>query len=605
MTTVDNSPQARLARLQQNWQDNGAAAKNLQNQISGNTWGNTNTSNTSNTNVNSTTTANTNPQQFTYINNPDWSPVVQNTSAPTNTPAPIQTPVPQVSWAQGVWQMKVNGVWDTSTIDDTANANVKAADANVVATWASEVDSQQALTQDLSQVDKSQMDTKIADAKANQAEAQSIQEQQIALKNQNELEYQKQVQADTDANVAALKVQQDSENNANSAAAAEMKAKNDANEWEMQTQNELQQQQSNIAFAKLGLSFSWAAINTAQNIFMQWTYNLAKLKTGNAKNYADLQVKINKVQFDHTMSVNKLISDAHDKEFSSKERLRDFIGKAQTNILNSKEDSQKAIQSSISTYKTERQTREDKLYSDMNAANARVQTATKDIQAQVQVWETNNKKKIDMLVTNGQWNSLSPQQQVELEKNSWLPPWTTQNTIVAKTTQLLTDGIKTIAWKSVSIPPAILAKMHTEVQRALKLNVPLTTATQIAIQKYSSQIPDIANAKAATKAKAQMDTMKAQADIAVKQSTVQKNMATATKALRVPTWGWTRKSSWWSSTTWIYTKTELVDGKPTTVEYKKGDANYKIVRWQASQVTPQKGVAASAVDTLKAWAAWG
>lgn len=85
------------------------------------------------------------------------------------------------------------------------------------------------------------------------------------------------------------------------------------------------------------------------------------------------------------MSVNKLISDAHDKEFSSKERLRDFIGKAQTNILNSKEDSQKAIQSSISTYKTERQTREDKLYSDMNAANARVQTATKDIQAQVQV----------------------------------------------------------------------------------------------------------------------------------------------------------------------------------------------------------------------------
>lgn len=108
----------------------------------------------------------------------------------------------------------------------------------------------------MNQLDSQQLATKTSNAIANQKEAQAIQEDQIVQKNANELEYQRQVQADTDANVAALKIQQDSENVANQAAAAELKAKNDGAEWEMKTQNEIASQQSNIAFAKLGLSFS-------------------------------------------------------------------------------------------------------------------------------------------------------------------------------------------------------------------------------------------------------------------------------------------------------------------------------------------------------------
>jgi hypothetical protein len=45
------------------------------------------------------------------------------------------------------------------------------------------------------------------------------------------------------------------------------------------------------------------------------------------------------------------------------------------------------VQKAIDDYKVERQTREDKLFSDMNSANARLLTATKEIQATVNVQE--------------------------------------------------------------------------------------------------------------------------------------------------------------------------------------------------------------------------
>ena len=97
--------------------------------------------------------------------------------------------------------------------------------------------------------------------------------------------------------------------------------------------------------------------------------------------------KINSTAFDHQTVINKIVSDAHDNEFKSKERLREFIGNTQNNILTSKKQSQELVQKAIDDYKVERQTREDKLFSDMNAANARLLTATKEIQSTVTVQE--------------------------------------------------------------------------------------------------------------------------------------------------------------------------------------------------------------------------
>jgi len=483
--------------------------------------------------------------------NTNTTPATEVPLAPT-TVTPELNPV--VSGTVGVGGMQTSQAWTATTRSDVVSDTRIEADKTIADTAKAEADSQKKITEELSKIDKAQLDTVTSDTQKNQAEFEKIQNEQILEKSKNEIDYQNELRKYTDEEVSSIKRQQESENQANAAAAAELKAKSDAAEYEMKTQNEIATQQANIAFAKLWLSFSWAAINTATNIYTQWVYNLAKLKTTNARNYADLQVKINTIAFDHTRQVNNIIQEATEKEFTSKERLREFIEKAQTNILNSKESAQKTIQSAIDSYKKERQAREDKLYSDMNAANARLQSATSDIQKTVEANESTAKKKIELLIANGQWGSLSPAQRVELEQRAWVPAGTTANTIVAKTTQMLMDNLKTVVGKNVSVPPAILAKMHTEVQRALNLNIPLATATQIAIDKYKNSIPQVKQMEDAALAKAALDAAKTKADIDVKESTVNKNNATATKALRAPSggsgWGTKQKRYAWVTVSW-------------------------------------------------------
>lgn len=562
VTSPNNSAEARLQKLQASWSGNTRAAKNLQSQTSSGSQTSTNTS-----------------QPIPYINNPDGTPVKTNPTPTAETNVVNTNPTPSTpvntNWQKPIGTQQTSAAGNLTTQADVASDNSIKADNNIVATWQSEATSQANLTTELGSMDSQQLATRIDNATANQKEAQAIQEKQIAQKNANELEYQKNVQADAEAETAALRVKQESENSANAAAAAELKAKNEAAEYELQTQNEIAQQQSNIAFAKLGLSFSWAAINTAQGIYTQWVYNLAKLKTTNAKNYADLNVKINAVQFEHTMAINKIISDAHDKEFTSKERLRDFIGKAQTNILNSKSDSQKQIQEAIDTYKKERQAREDKLYSDMNRANENILSATKDIQKTISAEEDNAKKKIDMLINNGQWNSLSRQQQIEIEARAWVPAWTTANTIVAKTTSALADWLKAMIGKTVNVPPQILAKMHTEVQRALALNIPMVTAIKMAIGKYSNQIPDIQAYHSSLNAKAAVDASKVNLNNATAEAKRTTANAAMIKAQKSTGWGW---KGGWNTKLQKATFTvnwENVQGyfNPSTGKYADGNGN--------------------------------
>lgn len=519
MNTIDNSIQWRLATLQAKWMWDSVAAKKLQEQL----W---------TTQVNNNSSSN-----FTGVSNPDGTPVsTQQTTQPMN--IPVVQPTPVISWAQGIGNMPTSNATMTTTGADVASDNRIEADKLISDTAKSEASSQAALTSELSSIDKAQLDTKIANEKATSAEYEAIQKQQIVDKTANELEYQKSLQENRDSEISALQAQQQSENAANAAAAAELKAKNDASEYEMKTNNEIAQQQANIAFAKLWLSFSWAAINTATQIYTQWIYNLAKLKTTNAKNYADLQVKINSVAFEHTKDINKLITQSAEKEFASKERLREFIWNTQNNILNNRKESQDAIQKAITTYKTERQQREDKLYADMNAANARLQSATQDIQKTIELEEQNSNKKIDLLIANGQWWWLSPQQRIELESRAWVPAWSTANKIVAKTTQMLTDELKSIWIKNASIPPVILAKMHTEVQRALNLSIPLITATKMAVEKYKAQLPWYQAMISEANTKSELDASK-----------INLNNANANKAISQ----WTaalKKSTWWSSGSW-------------------------------------------------------
>lgn len=444
------------------------------------------------------------PVVDSIVQNPDGTPVNAATTTPVNEIIP-QTPDVSVPDATAVPEVTKTAIG--------ASDNVIATSSNIAATAQQEIQSQKDLTAKLGAIDQSQLETKVSNAQSNFNESQQIQTTQMIQKTQNELEYQKKLQEETDANVAAAKITQAAENELNAATAAEMKLKADNAEREATIANDVASQSSAIAFAKLGLSFSWAAINTSQSIYAQWARNIAELKSTNAKNYADLQVKISRVEFDHQMSINSIISDANEKQFSSKERLREFIGNAQNNILLSKKESQAQIQDAITTYKSEAQTREDKLYTDMQSANATVLASTKEIQTQVTLQETNARSQIDLLIKNGQWGGLSNEKKVELEKAANVPAGTSARTSTLFVNQTINSTLKEMAWKDVSVPLDILNKMNADVAWYQEKGYPLATATRIVIDKYKNIIPDYTQAKAAGEMKAKLTAAKTQAEI--------------------------------------------------------------------------------------------
>lgn len=416
-----------------------------------------------------------------------------------------------------------------STNTDISSTNVIGAAENQANLSASEKTSQLDLTQELNAVDVNQANTKIANANANIAELAAIEKKQQLDKTTNELKYQEDLRKNQEEEIASLKVQQASELVKNDAEAAELKSKQDKAERDAETANEVALMQSNVAFAKLGGSFSGAAINTAQKLFTDGAYNIASLKSSNAYNYASLKVKINTVAFEHTQAIGKLVQEVAEKEFASKERLREFIGSSQKNILLWKKEAQNAIQDAITTYKNEKQAREDKLYSDMNSANTRLQSATETIQKQVTAEETTAKSKIDLMVLNWQWSKLTPAQQNDYEYKAWLPIGSTSKSVITTATQFINDSVKELAGKAVTIPNATLALMQTEIKRSMDLWIGLKQATQMALDKYKNRIPELTAAINAQKAKIVQDAAKSAAEIEKTKSETVLNTAKAEK----------------------------------------------------------------------------
>lgn len=416
-----------------------------------------------------------------------------------------------------------------TTNADVASTNAIAAATDIQNTATSEIESQKNLTQQLSQIDTLQKNTKIESAQANLAELTVNEKTQQIQKTANELEYQDNLRKNQEEEIASLKVQQASELVRNDAEAAEMKAKTDKAERDAVDANEVAQMQSNVAFAKLGGSFSWAAINTAQKLFTDGAYNIATLKSSNAYNYASLKVKINTVAFEHTQAIWKLVQATAEKEFASKERLRDFIGNSQNNILLGKKESQSAIQEAITTYKNEQQMREDKLYSDINAANDRLSTATKEIQTAVDTRQTTEKKTIDALIANWQWSSLSAAQQNDYENNAWLPIGSVNRNTTTNITSWINSRLKEIVWSTVAIPTTTLFNMQNDIHKYMKLGYPMNTAIQMTVDKYKNQIPEAKAAIESAHKKATLTNTKTQAQIDKLNSEAKENLASIDK----------------------------------------------------------------------------
>lgn len=293
------------------------------------------------------------------------------------------------------------------------------------------------------------------------------------------------------ADAANLSALQEKERYANEASVAAAQAKADAAERELQIANDIELQKSNVAFAKMGLTMSTAAVTSAQQIYTTWVYNLSKLKSENAFKMANLQVDVAKVEFDHTKVINDIINKSSDKSYEIRKKLNDDIHTIKNSIIDNRFERQKNIDKAIDTYQEAISKNEDEVLDKMNKANKTLQDNVDTFYGNLKKKEEYNTSKISTLVSSGKWYAMSPIARSQYEKGAGLPTWTVARQVQSAIgTKIYTQAQQLTGLKWVTFSSADYNAMLTEAQRLAELGVPLDTAINQVVTQYLDKSPE-------------------------------------------------------------------------------------------------------------------
>lgn len=394
-------------------------------------------------------------------------------------------------------------------------------------------------------IDKTQLDdTKLsveASSLALDVELKRKQLEDIELAKEED-RIQKQKATDDANNLAALQLV---EREQGAALIASTQAKNDSVERETAIQNEIALQQSYTAMGKLWLTLSTVGINSAQKINTDWLYNLAKLKTENAYNLSSLKVQVAKVEFDHTTAINKIVNDSSNKSYAIRKTLNDDIHKINNSIIDNRLSRVEKINAAVDAYQKATEDNEANTLKLVQSAATTLDDITKSMYETLKVKESYSQDKINTLATSGKWFTLTPAKRLAAEVAAWLPKGTVVAQVKANIGKWIADKLEWIAGISAG-------KINWLIYEALKLMDTWGYGMDAAISVALTNSPEY--------------------QTQLKLAEAKKNKVSS-------------GGSKWSSTTGIYTTTEMIKWVPTTVEYKKGDTSYRIERGQASTAT--------------------
>ena len=294
-----------------------------------------------------------------------------------------------------------------------------------------------------------------------------------------------------------MKALQEKERAANEASVAAAQAKADAAERELRIANDIELQKSNVAFAKMWLTLSTAAVTSAQQIYTTWIYNLSKLKSENAFQLADLQVAVAKVEFDHTKVINDIINKSSDKSYEIRKKLNDDIHTIKNSIIDNRFERQKNIDKAIDTYQEAISKNEDEVLDKMNKANKTLQDNVDTFYGNLKKKEEYNTSKISTLVSSGKWYAMSPIARSQYEKGAGLPTWTVARQVQSAIgTKIYTQAQEITGLKWISFTSADYNAMLTEAQRLAELGTPLDTAINQVVTQYLNKSPEYQSALA-------------------------------------------------------------------------------------------------------------
>ena len=431
------------------------------------------------------------PFMTTYSN--DLGGDIANAQTNTSTLRTASTIQPVSSTAPLVYDTVPNTQWNTSTIR-WWSTNVVAWKTNeqIVAWKTNQVLGEATANYeknkwlDVTQLEQQKLAAEAA-ATETDTELKRFQAEKTALADEeNRIQQQK---ANDDANnLASL---QEKERNANEASIAAAKSKADAAERDLSIANDVELQKSNVAFAKLGLTLSTAAVTQAQQIFTTWVYNLSKLKSDNAYKQASLEVEVQKVEFDHTTAINKIINGASEKSYTIRKQLNDDTNKIKNSIIDNRLTRQNNIDKAIDNYQKAIQDNEDDVLNKMQKANTVLSASTKAIYDTLKTKEEYGQDKINTVATNGKWFAMTPTARSTYEKAAWLPTWTVISQIKSEIGKWVVKSLAGI--------PMNAGKFNEVINEALKLMevwMTLETAIQNALLNNKEYKASIAAAAA-------------------------------------------------------------------------------------------------------------
>jgi hypothetical protein len=148
--------------------------------------------------------------------------------------------------------------------------------------------------------------------------------------------------------------------------------------------------------------------------------NIAKLKSGNAYEYANLSKEMSKIEIAHQLSVNKIISDANEKILNKRETTRKALTDVQSNILLTEKEKIERIAKLKNDYAKFRADTESSTLKATRDSNKDIESRLNDIIIKLDKDKLDAKQELTSLIKNGQWDNLSDINKNKLAKRSGL-----------------------------------------------------------------------------------------------------------------------------------------------------------------------------------------
>lgn len=358
---------------------------------------------------------------------------------------------------------------------------------------------------------------------------QLLQQRSQELSNQMQ-QYTAMKQLQADKATETIQPLVDNERINNKAQIDQATAANEQAIYQAQIDNDVLAQQSNVAFQKLGLSMSTAAVNTSQQIWKQGALAIAKLKADGAVNIAELRMKTGQIEVDHQLKVNAIIDNAQNDIFTFRANTEDAISKIKSDIILTDKQKVDSIAKLKAEYSQKKIDLQSDLVSKIRGSNSELESKLLGVRNTLQLKQTDGQNKVMELIKAGQWDSLTPAMKQQYASDAGQTISQIQATRTSTVYSAVNAGLAAYLPGTI-ISPASAAKIFNDAQARVATGIPLDVAIGQAIQANAKSLPEYAEYVNYTKRLKEAELAQKQANVGLTGAQTQAQLANAKQSL--------------------------------------------------------------------------